>query len=63
MHPMEELFHDLLSNEREKLVKACDLRLSLFEQKMQILLEDKGKCGCFAQKVGHFVKILLILSG
>ena len=54
MHPLEELFTNLFSNEREKLVKTCNQQLSLFEHKIQILLETKEKCSCIEQVRNYF---------
>ena len=53
MHQFYKMLTDVLSSERKKLVIACDNRLSIFEHKMQTMLEDTEKSNCFFKDVSN----------
>ena len=63
MRELENTFTNLLSNEREKIIETCDHRLSLFEKKMQLLVESKGTCNCIAPEVRDINCFQLVIIG
>ena len=51
MREFDQILTNVLGKERDNLTNACENRLSLFETKIQLLMEKKKLCGCVEREV------------